>query len=62
MSLDSITANGIIDFLATAKIAGIVGNYSTDLVKSGNTKILELGRKIWRKIRDRLEIDPDANK
>ena len=54
------TANQIINNLVGLGIAGIVGNYSTDLFKSGCTKALELGRKLWQTIRDRLKTDPDA--
>ncbi|WP_319421036.1 hypothetical protein [Pleurocapsa sp. FMAR1] len=54
------TATDIINHLVEAGIAGIVGNYSTDLVKSRGTKALELGRKIWQTISNRLKTDPDA--
>ena len=60
MNLDHYTANQIINNLVELGIAGIVGNYSTDLLKSGCTKAVELGRKLWQTIRDRLVTDSDA--
>ena len=44
-----MTASEIINTLLGMGIAGVVGNFSTDLVKL-----------LWHKIRDRLKSDPDA--
>lgn len=49
MSLDLLSASEIITMLSGMGVAGVVGNFSTDLVKS-----------LWQKIRDRLQSDPDA--
>lgn len=60
MSWDHYTATEIVNVLTELGIAGIVGNYSTDLVKSGVPKALKIGRKLWQMISNRLKGDPDA--